>query len=555
MESITMSRIFRTALIVCVVGVATESRGEDIFRGTLHYWQSIPEVGTEYKEGDNFGGKLAEYSMNGIEKAIETACNFLSVVQDPLEGLRGIQKRGIELFVENKGKGKYKGKGHSKYNDGSPEAQNFVVMVVKLASMITPCDEVKACCNGYLEEGAKFIGKKGKGSWWRNVDGEEYEGHDPIADCELYIKGFKLDEYLKDVRGTIYRMSTDHSNLRSSRDILNAGGPEIDAGPRSSNFAAACQVIARFYINDEYYMSDALRKLDVLIAQNEGKRGNAAKAAYAKYTAQRAAVRISLIAVPELKYRLDIVDSKLIRRMVQGAINEGSITAEENPADIVEKIAKIMDQNDIWRHLSAQEVFKDRGLEGEKKVPRHIWLRKEQERQARYRIPQINCQNGIIDYMNTRGEEEGVDNERPLMFGLCPMIRVTGCQLNLSDRTRPESGVVSAIQKLFDDDKIPQRFEWNDDKWQKRDDPARPESGKTAYRLMSAIIRTKWDGADEYLYVHWPYNKPNQLVRGKRWIDAFDAAIKAGEKPSLGEVCALLYDFIAPKAFDAKCVI
>jgi hypothetical protein len=98
---------------------------------------------------------------------------------------------------------------------------------------------------------------------------------------------------------------------------------------------------------------------------------------------------------------------------------------------------------------------------------------------------------------------------------------------------------------LFKNDKIPQRFEWNDEKWQKRDSTDRPGYDETAYRLASAIIRTKWDGADEYLSVHWPKDEPdNPFVRGKQWIEAFNE--RKATASDLCEVCTLFYRWMAP---------
>jgi hypothetical protein len=339
MESITMGRILRTALIVCVVGVATESRADSTLIGSLHYWQG--DGNTEYKEGDNIGGKLAEYSMNGIEKAIGVACELL----DGLGGMSGRAGR-IQVFAKSKDKDK----GHNKYNDGTPEAQNFAVMVVMLAKIIDALlyadenNQVQECCNGLL------VREEGVVPWWQISGGNTW--HDPVADCRLYIEGFKLDEYLKDIRGTIRRMSGCHSRVNS---ILYADGPEIDTGPKSSNFAAACQVMARLPFVAG--MSGALDGIDRRIAQNEGKQDAESQ----DLRRQMAAVKISLIAVTEIMYGLNAknVESKLLRRMVQGAISEGAITAKESPADIVEKIAKIMEQHShpahrVLRSMSAQ---------------------------------------------------------------------------------------------------------------------------------------------------------------------------------------------------------
>jgi hypothetical protein len=131
------------------------------------------------------------------------------------------------------------------------------------------------------------------------------------------------------------------------------------------------------------------------------------------------------------------------------------------------------------------------------------------------------------------------------MFGRAPIIKVKNVDLGsyLADGTgsRPESVIKTAMDSLYSN-KIPQRFEWARNEWRERGNPIRSAAGQRAYyRLMSAIIRTKWGKTDEYLFVHWPYNNLNVFIRGRQWIDAFNAAIKAGEKPSLGEVCTLFY--------------
>jgi hypothetical protein len=112
--------------------------------------------------------------------------------------------------------------------------------------------------------------------------------------------------------------------------------------------------------------------------------------------------------------------------------------------------------------------------------------------------------------MNKRGEEEGIDNERPLMFGLYPMIRVENAGLGLLDGAEP--GIVTAMRYLFNSKKIPQRFEWNGNEWQKRVNPNCPVAvGQTVYGLASAIVRTKLGDAYEYLSVHWPEGKLDNL--------------------------------------------
>jgi hypothetical protein len=47
MASITMSGVLRTALIVCVVGVATESKAENILRGALYHWRDVEDAGVK----------------------------------------------------------------------------------------------------------------------------------------------------------------------------------------------------------------------------------------------------------------------------------------------------------------------------------------------------------------------------------------------------------------------------------------------------------------------------------------------------------------------------
>jgi hypothetical protein len=374
---------------------------------------------------------------------------------------------------------------------------------------------------------------------------EKRKKHNPIEDCKLYIEGFNLDEYLKDVKGTVKRMSRNSF----SKKPLDVGGPEIDAVPGYSNFAAACQVMAR--LSSREGMSDALGVLDRRVAKNEEKQDDATQ----DLKKQMAAVRTSLIAVTEIKYRGGVkeVQSKLLERMTQDAISGEVITAKESPADIVEKIAKIVDQYApdycALRNLSAQVVLKGAELWPRGNGPRQICGYRKQTKNI---IPLIDCRNKMLAHMNERKEEGDIDNKRPLMFEYSPMIRVkngrlgqyvAGDQNALQDEVgHVAESAIEAMKKMFNKGRILQRFEWNGNGWQAYSDK-QPVGvvRRTVYGLMSAIIRTKLGGAYEYLYVHWPYNKPNPLVRGKRWIDAFDAAIKAGEKPSLGEVCELFY--------------
>jgi hypothetical protein len=300
----------------------------------------------------------------------------------------------------------------------------------------------------------------------------------------------------------------------------------------------------------DHSMPYALEKLDALVADNEGKQDAEAQ----DLIKQRAVVRISLIAVSEIMYRADInVESKLLRRMTQDAISSEVITAEESPADIVERIAKIMRQSGycvVHDNLFAQEVFKNVELAAEEICPRRIVVQPGQEDQARNVIPLINCQDGMLAQLNKIEEvDKNIDNKRPLMFGGSPMINVENVSLGrYADGTDSRLGAVieTAVWQLFKGKKIHKLFEWNGDGWQAYSDK-QPVGvvRRTVYRLTSAIIRTKWNGADEYLFVHWPIGSIDRpFVKGKQWIDAFDAAIKAGEKPSLGEVCTLFYFYV-----------
>jgi hypothetical protein len=328
--------------------------------------------------------------------------------------------------------------------------------------------------------------------------------------------------------------------LRSEEDFdFDVCGPEIDTGTKSSNFATACLVMARFSF-DKGGMPDALDELNRLVTGNEG--GQDAEAENLRK--QREAVMISLIAVTEMRRRpcMKEMESKLLERMVQIGIREGVITAEESPADIVEKIEDIIKQRssryDAWRYLSAQEVFKNMKLD---RSPTKINPREGQENQIRYVIPRIKCQDGILARMNEREEgDKNIDNERPLMFGSSLMIKVEGCPLNLLDGTGPESSVSSAMRGLLDGDVIPQLFEWNGRKWQKRNNPNYLRAIHEIYKLDSAIVHTRWGDADEYLSVHWKrYDLGNQCVVGKQWIKAFNERKAAA--PSLCEVCTLFY--------------
>jgi hypothetical protein len=153
-----MNRILRTALIVCVVGIATESRADvNVLRGALHHWRDVEDVGIEYtKDVRELGGSAAEDSINGIETALEVACELL----------RGrFTDKGLADRIQ-----KFAGstdEGHKKYNDGTTEAQNFVVMVVMLTKMIdallyaNESNPVQNVCNGLL------VRKEGVTPWWQ----------------------------------------------------------------------------------------------------------------------------------------------------------------------------------------------------------------------------------------------------------------------------------------------------------------------------------------------------------------------------------------------------
>jgi hypothetical protein len=544
MRNITMNRILRAIPIVCIVEIATESRAElNILGGSLRHWQSMPEVDTEYKEGANLGGKLAKYSMNGIEMALEAACELLHR-RDARCNIASIRR-----FVENKNECE----GHSKYNDGTPETQNFVVMVVMLAGMITPHDVVKARCKKYLEEGAARLAarlaneEEGEAPWWQ-IPGIGDAKHNPIADCELYIEGFKLDEYLKDVGGTIRCMS---GNARLSE--LDCDGTEIDVGPGFSNFATAYQVMARLP-GLSAAMTSALEDLNKLVAENEVKQDGDAEAAHAKYTAHRAAIWSSLIAMTELAHRYR-VRSKLIERMMQDAIDGEVITAKERPESVVEKIMRIVEQyapdRHVLRNLFAQErVVKNERLARVKRAPKRIQIPKGEESQVTDVALSTDCQSGMLKLINEIKIGEA-DTRLPLMFGSYPMVLVKNGALgrcrNITDLTFTmtiiaEVEIFAAMRNLFNRGHALHLFEWNGNGWSwHTNKPPVGVTKRTIYEFTSAIIRTRWDDVDEYLFVR-RMSYESIFAAGERWIGAFGNALKNGLSPDLGEVCALFYE-------------
>jgi hypothetical protein len=321
---------------------------------------------------------------------------------------------------------------------------------------------------------------------------------------------------------------------------MDCGGPEIDEGPRSSNFAAAYQVIARLYVL-RLATPTALSRLNELVAANAGDQD-----VIKKLKAQRAAVWASWVARTELVFTprgMAEMQSKLVKQIMQDAISGEVITAEESPESIIKKIAGIIDKHapdrTVWQDLSAKEkVVKNEELGTVTRRP----MRTEPEDRDGGVIPPINCQHEMLTCMNER-KEGGTDTKLPLMFGEYPVIKVENGALGpYIAGPSPASAITTSMLGLFRDGKILQQFEWNVDRWRKRGNTDCPKAGEIVYRLASAIIHTNWDGADEYLSVHWPNNSNNPFVRGRQWIKKFDAALEAGKRPNLGEVCALFYE-------------
>jgi hypothetical protein len=235
--------------------------------------------------------------------------------------------------------------------------------------------------------------------------------------------------------------------------------------------------------------------------------------------------------------------------MVQDAISGGVITAEESPADIVEKIARAIEGG--FGRLFAKEVLKNGELE--QAGSSSFEFSQDQKGRVKKVFPLIDCQEGMLTWLNEKkvGEAAAI---LPLRFSNCPMIRVQNGGLGLyvaADQQassgeadpNPASSIMTSMLGLLNGGKILQRFEWNGDKWQEYgDEQPAGVTRRIVRRLDSAIIRTKWGGVDEYLYVHWPENKPDKpFVKGKQWIKEFNAALEAGERPNLGEVCTLFY--------------
>jgi regulator of replication initiation timing len=371
---------------------------------------------------------------------------------------------------------------------------------------------------------------------------------------------------LKDVKGTSSRTSTD----------LDIGGPEIDTGSEYSNFAAAYQVMARLP-GLRTAMLEALSSLDKELTECEMRIEKAKESTgqviernqsvedLRLITAHKAAIVASLIATNKIRHMdSGTVKSRLVERVMRDAMDSGMIDAENSPEDIVDVITSTIEQyapgSHVWKNLFAKKlVVKDEKigkLDEESTVLRvsrrgTVLLVRDHERYEAKNAPvTIDLQREMLTMINkvTKGEYIRL----PLEFGSSQMLQVrngalgkyvASGQLASPDGTgsEAESGVVAAMQQLFNGKKILQQFEWNGDEWQEREDSDRPEAGQTAYRLASAIIHTKWDDDDEYLFVHWSKDKPNSpFVKGKQWIKAFNE--RKDTSPDLGEVRTLFYE-------------
>jgi hypothetical protein len=108
--------------------------------GALRYWRNVDDrdIKIEYSEANELGGRSAEISIDGIEAALGVACKLLESGQSNTEQIAAIRR-----FV--------KGGGHRDYNDGTPEAQNFAVMVVRLTGMMAMDGAVRTYCDKCLE--------------------------------------------------------------------------------------------------------------------------------------------------------------------------------------------------------------------------------------------------------------------------------------------------------------------------------------------------------------------------------------------------------------------
>jgi hypothetical protein len=369
-------------------------------------------------------------------------------------------------------------------------------------------------------------------AWW--TCGKN-KNHNPIKDCNLYIKNFRIREYIKELKGA-FRFWAG----RDASTDLSKGGLELDIESGDSYIEAACRVMIPHLneIDEAAGKSINIRRIYGMSTESVDE--------------MRRLLLVAFIAASAMTRGTEEVKMRLVSQMIK-EIKNPERRPELNfgsPTDLIIGLAKAADKFSEGRisiDLQTQVQASDQST----KIPSDIGPQLISFRTVDAAPCQIQKgEGGMIDRLNRgKGPNGDPDGGDPYRFGAYPEIRTSGYVLRsaLDSDSRPitiedPDEAIRACMKEMLEGAIAKTFEWDD----LRHEWSAQISGASVprYKLVSAIVMTEWNGAREYLTLHWPSDNPTEIfVKGKRWKEAFRKSV---DKPAeLGEIVSLYYQRIS----------
>jgi hypothetical protein len=436
--------------------------------------------------------------------------------------------------------------GHLQYNrEGSPHSQNFVVMVVKLAGMIAErwthdAGKIRELCKELTEEA-----KDEQPKWWQK---DEYgkrmiksNGHNAVRDCNLYIENFKIKEYIDDVYGAVFYMSSnDNERQMQLQRAIKYGGKDMNMMDGRSNIEVAYQImlnIPKYYEEAE----KAIGSINTGMKAGERITGGGTldvcvESANNGWRVERDVIAASLIAITGISCsRNKVVGTKLISSMLKTVIDDKVIMTEDTPLRIVKRTVELVDKH-------------NKGS----KIRQKLYAQIQEVRSGRVKVlPGRTDKLGdsTVDRITTIDGAKMISEINPPhvhQFGEYPAFEIRGKGYELGtvkvNPNSPKSGIADALHRLMENGPLPWDFFWKNDAWQTNYD-MKDETVSAEYEFDSAIIRTKWDNNERYMIAR-ESNGGLTFVNGKECL----RMICEQRTPiDLGEVCAVFYRRFAPE--------
>jgi hypothetical protein len=511
----------------------------------------MSSVRTSYKWDDYLGkdesgsGVSGEMAIEGIEDAMKVAAELAADESNT---------KRVDTFTKDS---------CMTFNDGSPHSQNFVVMAVMLAGMIADKkSEVRKRCYEMTEGVAK-----GQQKWWQVVGIDEggapiieNEEHDAIADCKLYIEGFKIKKYVKELKGAIlYALNPERERnaVGSFSNLKTTNG--------NSYIAAAYQVMARL----PDCQKEAVEAIGKIIKRVEELRGEAQESDADEHAnaeaistlvdcatiAQALLIGTSAIAYDKAKTVTTHLVTQMMGDYVRFQKEKGCSPSTPLPTIVLDITGRYLKHGNhdskILQSMYSQSLVES----GDSGEAVSLGTGKPEEKLSRdssellkgtdadhtvfFPVMVLDPESGVTDSLNAGHGPDKEQKYAPYRLGEYPVITMCGegggrklGEINLEESLEESleenmRGIFSALQDAVWD-VVTRRFSWKDGVgWQALSRTKDKEGATRVYEIRSVVIRTRWEDADEYLTVHF-YDKDDKLglrIRGKGvWIDPFREA-------------------------------